>query len=172
MYACVPCQMLSKRFERLHVMHDGFMCSEIAAVKEEHAAELESICAGACSRSAWRSGESDPQVNALQSRNRTLQDKIQQQSSVIVELMEEVERLAEVENAMGVCCNRRSSSSSPSVVALQKFCSMFSSKHTLAQLPAPSVRDKFARRGVMGECCACSWLFCHCFMGILLCILK
>jgi hypothetical protein len=121
-----------ERFERLHVMHDGFMCSEIAAVKEEHAAELESICAGACSRSAWRSGESDPQVNALQSRNRTLQDKIQQQSSVIVELMEEVERLAEVENAMSVCCNCGSSSSSSSVVALHKLPFTFPSKHTSA----------------------------------------
>jgi hypothetical protein len=71
-------------------------------MKEEHAAELEGICAGTSSRNAWRSGESDPQMNALKLRNSTLQDKIQQQSSVIVELMEEVERLAEVENAMGV----------------------------------------------------------------------
>lgn len=77
-------------------------CSEIVATKEEHAAELESIYAGAGCRSALRAGAADPQVHALKSRVRTLQDKIQQQSGVIVELMEEVERLAEVENAMGV----------------------------------------------------------------------
>lgn len=49
----------------------------------------------------------DPQVSALKSRVRSLQDKVQQQSGVIVELMEEVERLAEVETAMGVCSEAR-----------------------------------------------------------------
>lgn len=81
---------------------EGWLCSEVAAIKDEHASELESIYAGANSSSAWRSSESDPQVAALKSRVKTLQEKIQQQSSVIVELMEEVERLAEVENAMSV----------------------------------------------------------------------
>jgi hypothetical protein len=78
-------------------------------VKGEHAAELEGMEAAAGGRSAARmreSRESDPIVVALRSRVRTLQDKVQQQSGVIVELMEEVERLAEVENAMGVRCIR------------------------------------------------------------------
>lgn len=71
-------------------------------MKEEHAAELESMHAGVGSRSTARAGEGDPQVTALKSRVKILQEKVQQQSGVIVELMEEVERLAEVENAMGV----------------------------------------------------------------------
>lgn len=86
------------------MQRNTWLCSEIAATKEEHAAELESMYAGANSRSSLRLSDSEPQVNVLKSRVRTLQDKIHQQSGVIVELMEEVERLAEVEHAMGVRC--------------------------------------------------------------------